>query len=71
MGKKKSKRTSKTSSGKHKKSKIRKVIMRTEMKINRWKRYVDEIERGERKGKVSRWNTAGLEKHAEYLKQLL
>ena len=45
--------------------------MRTEMKINRWKRYVDEIERGERKGKVSRWNTAGLEKHAEYLKQLL
>lgn len=39
------------------------------LKMNRWQRYLDEIERGRRKGPASRWNTSGIERHIVFLEK--
>ena len=70
MGKNQKSRTSTTSAGKGRGSIIMRTIKRSQMKIARWKRYVREIESGERKGSVSRWDTSGLERHIELLESL-
>jgi len=70
MPKKQKKRDHRTSSGKHRTSRISKQIRRLEMKVKRWDRYKEEIQAGSRKGKISRWNTAGLEKHIALLESL-
>jgi hypothetical protein len=46
---------------------VARASKRLEMKINRWKRYQQEITSGKRKGNPSRWNTEGLQKHLEFL----
>jgi hypothetical protein len=71
MPKKLTKRDHRVSSGKHKVSRIMKQLQRLRMKINRWERYQTEIKAGERKGKISRWNTDGLEKHMALLESLI
>jgi len=71
MPKKQKKRDHRTSSGKHKVSRTLKQIRRLKMKINRWNRYKEEIQAGDRKGKMSRWNTAGLEKHIALLESFV
>lgn len=64
-------REGKKSSGKAKKSRARRLIMRAKMKINRWKRYKEEISEGQRKGFISRWDTSGLEKHIKMLERFV
>lgn len=64
-------KTSTMSSGAHKLSKIKRQISRLKMKINRWTRYVEEINNNKRKGSVKRWDTAGLKKHLELLETLV
>lgn len=71
MGRKLIKRDHRTSSGKRKISRIMRQIRRLEMKMKRWNRYKDEIHAGSRKGKPSRWDTAGLEKHKTFLESLI
>ena len=41
------------------------------MKINRWNRYKEEISARTRKGKISRWDTSGLEKHIKLLESFV
>jgi hypothetical protein len=71
MPKRQRERNHKTSSGKHKASRILKQVKRLKMKINRWNRYKEEIRAGNRKGKISRWDTSGLEKHMALLESLV
>jgi hypothetical protein len=65
------KRDTKISSGKHKVSKVMKQLRRLKMKANRWNRYREEIKAGNRKGKASRWDTSGLEKHMALLESMI
>lgn len=65
------KKESYQSSGKHKLAKINTKIRRLRMKINRWKRYQEEIKNNKRSGTVQRWDTVGLEKHITLLESLL
>ncbi len=65
------KKESYQSSGKHKIAKITTKIRRLRMKVNRWKRYQDEIQNNKRSGTAKRWDTAGLEKHITLLESLL
>ena len=39
-------------------------------KVKRWNRYAEEVRQHRRKGDVSRWNTAGLEKHILFLEHV-
>ena len=71
MGKHKKSRDHVVSGGKRRASRMMRNIKRLGMKINRWKRYQEEIKKGEKKGNILRWNTAGLEKHSELLESLL
>ena len=64
------KKESYTSSGKHKAAKINTLKRRTQMKINRWKKYQDEITNGKRSGSAKRWDTTGLEKYLQILQNL-
>lgn len=71
MGKKKSKREHKVSSGKRKSRTANRIIRECMMKIKRWQRYQEEIKAGKRKGELARWDTSGLEKHIKYMEKLL
>lgn len=75
MGKRKgggsTNKTPKVSSGNRKKVRIKRQIMRLNMKIERWKRYAEEVKNEQRKGSVARWNTAGLEKHVQLLESFI
>ena len=71
MGKHKSKRDHKVSSGRHKFSRINKQLCRLKMKVARWERYQKEIEQSERKGSIKRWDTAGLKRHIELLESFI
>jgi len=71
MGKKKSKRDKRTSSGLSRDRRISRAIMKTNMKIKKWDRYKSEILSHKRVGDVKRWDTKGLEKHVKYLQGLL
>lgn len=71
MGRKLNKRSSRTSSGKTKITRILRQIKRLKMKINRWNRYKEEISARTRKGKISRWDTSGLEKHIKLLESFV
>ena len=69
-GNSKRKRTSRMSSGRRAKSRATRTIARLMLKMNRWERYVKEIECGKRKGPVSRWNPSGIEKHISLLEKI-
>ena len=72
MGKgKKGKGDHKQSSGNRKLQRVARTARRLGYKINRWKRYQEEIKAGTRQGKVARWDTAGLEKHKALLESML
>ena len=65
---------SKKKTGNHKPSsrqghsrRVNRAMNRLMMKINRWKRYQEEIKQGKKEGSASRWNVAGLEKQLEFL----
>lgn len=64
-------KTRKDSSGTKKISRANTQIRRIKMKINRWKRYQQEIKDGKREGKSARWDTKGLEKHISLLEGLI
>jgi hypothetical protein len=75
MGKGKSGGTTsggKSSSGNSQKNRIKKALMRTNMKIARWERYKKEGRAcsGKTKWRIG-WNTSGLKKHAELLQSLI
>jgi hypothetical protein len=70
MPKKKSKRDHKTSSGLKQKRRAKRTIKRLVMKMARWDRYKEEIEKGRRPGPASRWNTDRIQKHIELLERL-
>lgn len=67
MGGKKSTGRHKGSSRASHKRRVNRAMSRLMTKIARWKRYQVEIDSGKRKGSLSRWNVAGLEKHLEFL----
>lgn len=71
MGKHKKKHDHQISSGKRKFSRINGQLSRLKMKIARWERYQNEIKRGERKGSIKRWDTAGLKRHMELLESFI
>ena len=83
MGKSKGKsgtKTPKTSSGNRRMSRAKKALMRLKMKIARWKRNEQnpEKDRVVKKGqnacyrsRHNEWNTAGLEKHAKVLEEII
>ena len=71
MGKHKRKRNSTTSSGRRRGARMMRNIRKFQMKVNRWDRYKEEIEKEERKGNPSRWDTSGLKRHIELLEKLL
>ena len=64
-------KTSSMSSGAHKISKRKRQISKLKMKINRWARYVEEINNNKRSGSVKRWDSTGLKKHLEFLENLV
>ena len=70
MGKGQKKRAHRTSGGGRKVARINQQVTRLKMKIKRWERYVSEIKDGTRKGSASRWNTSGLKRHLELLKNM-
>ncbi len=75
MGKKSRKRKKgkgvfKASSGRSKKRKAQRTIRRYMMKVARWERYQSEIKAGSRRGKLGRWDTAGLLRHIALLEKV-
>ena len=60
----------KPSAGERKARRAARLIRQFKMKINRWKRYQAEIDAGKRKGKKSRWETAGLEQQIKVLEKV-
>lgn len=67
----KSKGDHKQSSGQRKNRRRKFLIRRLGYKINRWKRYQEEIKAEKKKGNVSRWDTTGLEAHKALLEGLV
>jgi hypothetical protein len=74
MGKGKSGTTTcggKSSSGNRQKNRIKKALMRTNMKIARWERYKKEGKACSKTRWRNSWDTSGLKKHAELLQSLI
>ena len=67
----KKQRKSRTSSGKHKRSKIHRACKALERKMKRWNKYKQEVADGTRVGDQKRWDTSGLSKHLNMLRGLI
>ena len=83
MSKQKSKggsKVSKTSSGRRRVTRAKRVLMRIIMKIARWKRNQEDetkVSKWDKKQNVrlrsrhNKWNTEGLERHANLLREII
>lgn len=61
------KKKHKDSSGKKNARQANRLARRLTMKINRWRRYQEEISNNKRPGPASRWDTSGLESYVKFL----
>lgn len=70
MGKQKQ-RTSRKSSGMGRVRRCNAERRHLESKKRRWARYVEEINAGDRKGSVARWDASGIDRRLNQLRELI
>lgn len=71
MGKHKKQRTSRKSKGKRRACRANQERRKLESKKRRWTRYASEVAGGERSGSPARWDTTGLDRRLNQLREII